>query len=52
MIMANHLKDRKSLPEIINAVYVIARAVEIKVESKKTLRKLKKIEREKQMKNK
>ena len=41
--MANHLKDRNSLPEINNAVYAMARAVEIKLESKKTLRKVKKM---------
>ena len=36
--MANHLRD-KTLPEITDAVYVVARTVEIKLEIKRPLRR-------------
>ena len=38
-IVANHLRDDNSLPEIIDAVYSMARAVEIKLEIMRPLRK-------------
>ena len=41
-IVANHLRDQNSLPEITDAVYAITRAVNIKLEIKRPLRKEKK----------
>ena len=41
-IMANHLRDKNCLPEITVAVYTIVRAVEIKLDIKRPLRKEKK----------
>ena len=41
-IIANHLRDKNSLPEISEAEYAIARAVQIKLEIKRPLRKEKK----------
>ena len=41
-IMANHLRDRDSLPEITDTVYVMTRVVEIKLEIKGLLREEKK----------
>ena len=40
--MANHLRDKNSLPEIAGVVYAMVRAVEIKLEIKRPLRKKKK----------
>ena len=34
-IMADHLKDKNSIPEITDAVYAIARALGIKLETKR-----------------
>ena len=41
-IMANHLRDKNCLREITVAVYAIVRAVEIKLDIKRPLRKEKK----------
>ena len=40
--MANHLRDKNSLPEIAGVVYAMVRAVEIKLEIKRPLRKKRK----------
>ena len=40
--MANHLRDKNSLPEIAGVVHAMVRAVEIKLEIKRPLRKKKK----------
>ena len=39
-IVANHLRDDNSLPEIVDAVHAMARTVEIKVKIKRPLRKI------------
>ena len=53
-IMANQLRDKNSLLEITDAVYVMTRAVEIKLEIKRPLRneKKEKNRRVRKMKNK
>ena len=38
-ILANHLRDKNSLLEITDTVYAMARALEIKLEIKRLLRK-------------
>ena len=53
--MAKHLRDKNSLPEITDAVNAMARAVEIKFEIERALRKEKKTKenrRVRKMKNK
>ena len=41
-IMANHLRDKNSLTEITHAVYAMPRAIKIRLEIKRSLRKEKK----------